>query len=102
MTNEPLWEILDLERELSDDFIFKVHYRATIEIDGIMASKYGAVNLTRPDVLVPFFDLTQDTVIEWLKQRIGQKGIEEILDFLICSIQQKKSPTKAFGLPWAD
>ena len=66
------WEINTLERELADGYVKKVIYRV-IGIDGSeeKARATGEVELEKPETLVPYKDLTESTVLGWVKAKLN-------------------------------
>jgi hypothetical protein len=86
--------IVQLERTLPDNIVTTVHWRCEKE----EASTYGSVGLPQPnDEPIPFDDLTEEQVIQWLSTRIDFVEIEANLDAQIQAIQ---NPTSVSGLPW--
>jgi hypothetical protein len=87
-------KILQLERTLPDNIVTTVHWRCEKE----EASIYGSVGLPQPDPEpIPFDDLTEEQIIEWLGTQIDLVEIEANLDAQIEAIE---NPTSASGLPW--
>jgi hypothetical protein len=96
------WDIAQLERETADGYVFTAHW-TVVATDGIYASNaYGSVGFERPEALIPYADLTKETVIAWVKQAIGGADkIQEIESALQTMLGEQKSPTKASGTPWS-
>ena len=104
------WEVNTLERELADGYVKKVIYRVK-GIDGSeeKARATGEVNLEKPKTLVPYKDLTESTVLGWVKEKlnteIDEDGkavdrvalIEKALEDEIALIN---TPVTAEGKPW--
>lgn len=94
------WHIANLERETEDGFVFTAHWTANI-IDGeFSAGCYGSIGLERPEDLVPYEDLTEDMVLEWVKEKMGEEQVEATEAALLAQITEQKEPTKAAGVPW--
>jgi len=86
--------IVQLERTLPDNIVTTVHWRCEKE----QASTYGSVGLPAPSKkIIPFDDLTEAKVIEWLGTQVDLEQIEANLDEQIEAIT---NPTSARGLPW--
>ena len=97
------WAIANLERETSDGYVFTAHYTVNANDGTYSAGAYGSVGFERPDVLIPFDDLTEELVIGWVKETIGGDGqVTEIEAALQSQLDEKHSPTKAAGKPWVD
>ena len=104
------WEVNTLERELADGYVKKVIYRVK-GIDGSeeKARATGEVELAKPDTLVPYKDLTQDTVIGWVKAKLNSetdtqgKAIDKVAQLeaaIDANINLQKTPTHGTGTPW--
>ena len=72
------WEVNTLERELADGYVKKVIYRVK-GIDGSeeKARATGEVELAKPDTLVPYKDLTESTVLGWVKAKLNTEVDED-------------------------
>ena len=103
MTITKTWEVNTLQRELADGYVNKVIYRVK-GTDGTYETRAtGEVDLPKPDTLVPYKDLTVDTVIGWVKTKLDadEAGtvakIEAAIDE---NITLQKTPTHGIGTPW--
>ena len=95
------WAISNLERETADGFVYTAHYTVSAANDAYSAGAYGSVGFERPDTLIPYDNLTEDTVIGWVKEKIGgQEKVDEIQAALQAQLDEKAAPTKAAGVPW--
>jgi hypothetical protein len=113
MANTYVWKINTLEREASDGFVFTAHYSVSAISDQLdpkspknspyNSGAYGSIGLERPDTLVPFADLTESQVIEWVKIKLGGSDkVKEIESALDARILELITPSKINGLPWTD
>ena len=95
------WEINTLERELADGYVKKAIYRVK-GIDGSeeKARATGEVELAKPDTLVPYKDLTQDTVLGWVKAKLGTDEVAAIEISLEVEIALINTPVTEEGKPW--
>jgi hypothetical protein len=51
--------------------------------------------------LIPYADLTEDTVIGWIKEALGgDEKVSEIEAALQAQIDEQRAPSKAAGVPW--
>ena len=50
--------------------------------------------------LVPFADLTEDTVVGWVKDKLGADKVANIEAQLQAQLDEQTAPTKASGVPW--
>ena len=101
------WEVNTLQRELADGYVNKVIYRVK-GTDGTYETRAtGEVDLPKPDTLVPYKDLTAETVIGWVKARIGELNtagqgptVAEIEQLVENGVNEQKTPTTGVGIPW--
>ena len=98
------WEVNTLQRELADGYVNKVIYRVK-GTDGTYETRAtGEVDLEKPDTLVPYKDLTAETVIGWVKAKLEAQEagtvakIEAAIDE---NINLQKTPTHGTGTPWS-
>lgn len=95
------WNIANLERETSDGYVFQAHYTLTASDGTYAASAYGSLGLERPEgEMIPFADLTEGTVTQWIRDKFGPEKVTEIYDALQAQLDEQRNPTKAAGLPW--
>ena len=104
------WEVNTLERELADGYVKKVIYRVK-GIDGSeeKARATGEVELEKPETLIPYKDLTESTVLGWVKAKLNTEVdedgkavnrvalIEKSLEDQIALIN---TPVTSTGKPW--
>ena len=101
MTITKTWEINTLERELSDGYVRKVIYRVK-GIDGTeeKARATGTVELIKPKTLIPYKDLTESTVLGWVKTKLGTDEVTAIEKSLEDEIALINTPVTSTGKPW--
>ena len=95
------WEINTLERELADGYVKKVIYR----VKGIDGSEEkvratGSVDLEKPETLIPYKDLTESTVLGWVKAKLGTDEVARVEKWLEDEIALINTPVTAKGKPW--
>ena len=97
------WEVNTLQRELADGYVNKVIYRVKGSDGTYETRATGEVDLEKPDTLVPYKDLTAETVIGWVKAKLEAQEtgtvakIEAAIDE---KINLQKTPTHGTGTPW--
>jgi len=99
MTN---WTITQMDRNTADGFVTTVHWNAS-QVDGdFTASTYSTVSFTKEDGInyVPYADLTEAAVVEWVKGSLGAEGVAAVDAALAANIASQKAPKVASGLPW--
>ena len=95
------WEVNTLERELADGYVKKVIYR----VKGIDGSEEklratGEVELEKPETLIPYKDLTEAKVLEWVKAKLGTDEVARIEKWLEDEIALINTPVTQTGKPW--
>jgi hypothetical protein len=95
------WNIANLEREVADGFVYTAHYTIDAKDDTYSAGAYGSIGFERPETLIPFSDLTKETVVGWVKDALGTEKVTEIEVALQGQLDEQRNPTKAAGLPWS-
>jgi hypothetical protein len=97
------WAIANLERETADGYVFTAHYTVNAKDDTYSAGAYGSLGFARPEgELIPFADLTEGTVVQWIFDALGEEKVEEICEALQNQLDEQAAPTKAAGLPWVN
>ena len=96
---ETTWSVAQLERNTSDGFVVTVHYRVNAVDGDYSASSYGTVGYTQEEGdFTPYEDLTEETVIGWVKDSLDAAEIEA---GLTANIEAQKAPATLAGMPWA-
>ena len=103
MTITKTWEVNTLQRELSDGYVNKVIYRVN-GTDGTYSTRAtGEVDLPKPETLIPYKDLTQETVIGWVKAKLDadkEGTVAQIEAAIDANINLQKTPVHGVGVPW--
>ena len=94
------WHIANLERETADGFVFTAHYTIDVNDGTYNADAYGSIGFERPENLIPFSELTEETVIGWVKEALGTDKVTEIGQALLNQLEEQRHPSKAAGVPW--
>ena len=97
------WGINTLERRTENGEIFTCHYTVNANDGTYSSGAYGSVGLEAadPDSMIPYADLTQETVIGWVKEKLGgDEKVAEIEAALQAQIDEQRAPSKASGVPW--
>ena len=95
------WEINTLEREVADGYVKKAIYRVN-GMDGSeeKARFTGEVKLEKPETLIPYKDLTESKVLEWVKAALGTEEVASIEKWLEDEVTLINTPVEATGKPW--
>jgi hypothetical protein len=97
------WTISTLDRDTSDNFVTTVHWTAS-QVDGdFTASTYSTASFTKEDGInyVPYAELTEAAVVEWVKGSLGDEGVAAVDAALAANIAEQKNPVQATGTPWS-
>jgi len=101
MATTTTWKIASLDRETADGYVFTAHYTVNATDETYKAGAYGSIGFERPETLIPFADLTEETVVGWVKEALGgDEKVAEIEAALQAQLDEQAAPTKASGLPW--
>jgi hypothetical protein len=98
------WTISTLDRNTSDGFVNTVHWTAS-QVDGdFTASTYSTASFTKEDGInyVPYAELTEAAVVEWVKGSLGADGVAAVDAALAANIADQKAPKVATGTPWSE
>jgi len=93
------WVINDLERLTEDGYVFKAYWRLEATDGVYYETASGTASFQRPEVLIPFDALSKEQVASWIQEFYGEEKIAEVQSQLVDRLSQKRSPTKAFGMP---
>lgn len=92
------WNVVQMDRQVTDGFVTTVHYNVSAVDGEFTASTYGTVGFTKEEMdYVPFEQLTPEQVIGWVQDSLGKDTVEEAL---AAQIESKKNPVSESGLPW--
>jgi hypothetical protein len=93
------WNIVNLDRNTSDNFVFTVHYNVTATDGDYTASTYGTVGYTQEEGAdyIPYENLTPEIVVGWVQESLGKETVETSL---AGQIEALKNPVQESGLPW--
>ena len=97
------WQINTLERELADGYVRKAIYRVIGEDGTYIFTATGNVELPKPDTLVPYADLTESTVLGWVKAKLDADNagtVAAIETAVESGVNEQKTPTAGVGKPW--
>jgi hypothetical protein len=91
------WKISTLNRDVATGFVTTAHWTC-VAVDGEhSASAYATVSWAEGTPAVPYANLTEATVLEWVWNAIDKSATEASLAAQIALL---KNPVKATGTPW--
>ena len=103
MTATITWSIAELERHTADGIVFTAHYRVDAADGTYSAGAYGSASFEAPaegDPVIPFANLTEATVIGWVKDSLGTEQVTQVEAALQTNIDEQHAPSTATGMPW--
>lgn len=90
-----------MEREVADGYVHRVSYRVDGTDGEFFASFTSQTFLVRPSTdLIPFEQLTESLVLEWISEVLGVEGVAAIESGILAELQDQRNPRVAEGLPW--
>ena len=89
--------INNLDRSTDGDVVTTVHYTVSKTDGEAVGSSYGSVGVEVGDTVIPFAELTEATVIDWVKEKLDLISLEDSLD---AQVAEQKAPKVASGTPW--
>ena len=93
------WKIVSLERKTADGFVTTAHWTCS-DVDGeFSGSVYGSIGF-EGELVTPYEDLTEATVIGWVKAAMGEETVAAHEAAVAAQIAQAKAPAVAVGMPW--
>ena len=104
MATTTTWNIASLDRETADGYVFTAHYTVNATDETYKSGAYGSVGFEKPETLVPFADLTEETVVGWVKAKLNEENEDTVSNVeaaLQAQLDEQAAPTKASGTPWS-
>jgi len=92
------WTISQLDRKTSDGFVTTAHWRATAVDGDHSASVYSTCSWADGEVTIPYEDLTEQDVLDWVWVSVDKDATEQAL---ADQIEMQKHPVTASGMPWS-
>ena len=91
------WTITTLDREVSNGFVITAHWTATAVDGDYTASMYSTCSWAEGTPVIPYENLTPETVLGWVWETVSKQATE---DALAANIALQKNPVTATGTPW--
>lgn len=92
------WTIAQLDRKTADGFVTTAHWRATAVDGEFSASTYATCSWSEGEPTVPYANLTEQQVLEWVWASGVDKDATEAS--LAAQIAAQQNPPVQSGLPW--
>ena len=94
-----VWTISTLNRETSNNFVITAHWQCNATDGDYNASVYSTCSWADGTPVIPYSDLTQETVLNWCYASGVDKTATEAA--LAQQIELQKHPVTAQGTPWS-
>jgi len=92
------WTISQLDRRTSDGFVTTAHWRATAVDGDYSASVHSTCSWSEGQPTIPYADLTEEEVLEWVwASGVDKDATEQSLEERIAL---QKNPVSEAGVPW--
>jgi hypothetical protein len=91
------WTITNLDSNTADGFVTCAHWRATAVDGEHTASAYATVSWSEGTPTIPYANLTEATVLNWVWESVDKEATESAL---AAQIALQKAPVTASGTPW--
>ena len=85
---------------IADGYVFTAHFTVKAVDNTYNTVLEGKVDLKKPNTLIPYSDLTENLVIEWVKNKLTSDTVSTIEASLADKIANQKAPTRESGVPW--
>ena len=92
------WTISTLDSNTADGFVTTAHWQATAVDGEHTASAYATVSWAEGTPTIPYANLTEATVLNWVWESVDKTATEASLAAQIALL---KNPVKATGTPWS-
>jgi hypothetical protein len=93
------WTITNLDSNTADGFVTTAHWTATAVDGEHTASIYATVGWSEGTPTIPYANLTEATVLNWVWESVDKTATESALAAQIALL---KAPVKASGKPWSE
>ena len=97
------WSILQLDCYPANNTVITVHWRVFMSDGAYTATFCGATEIALDESVpfVPYPDLTEPQVIEWVKSALTEDGVRAVEQILLDDLRNQATPSVvAPPLPW--
>ena len=92
------WKISTLDRDVATGYVTTAHWQASAVDGEHSASAYATVSWPEGTPAIPYANLTEATVLNWVWESVDKDATEASLAAQIALL---KNPVKATGTPWS-
>lgn len=101
------WQIFNTKYQTTNGLITQVTYGCTVTLEDVIDRTIGTLELvgdSSAESFVPYSQLTQETIVQWVKSLLGTAQVSSIETSLLNKVTAKKAAKDAEtvknGLPW--
>lgn len=99
------WSIQELKWIKKTGLVFNVTWKVEVELEKITKEKIGSLLLKKSEHIIPLEDLTEEIVLGWVKDRLGDKNkfhrpVDTIINNLKKLVDKELNSLTKQGLPW--
>jgi hypothetical protein len=91
------WSVNTMERDVATGFVSVVHWNCTAVDGEHSASAYATVSWAEGTPTIPYANLTEAEVLNWVWESVDKASTESALAAQIALL---KNPVKSTGVPW--
>jgi hypothetical protein len=102
-----IWSIYNIKKITETGLVFKVIYEVKAKIGGLTEIYTGKVEFEgdpESENFIPFLELKKETVIQWVKEKLGEVEVNAIEEELITKLTQRleemRNKITSTGIPW--
>lgn len=95
------WAISNMERNATTGVIRCADWTLTATQSGQSVAAFGSVGVNPPGDPVPFGELTEELVIGWVQDSLGEDQINGLKEALAAQLAERVAPVSISGVPWA-
>ena len=92
------WSINTMERDVATGYVSVAHWICNAVDGEHSASAYATVSWAEGTPAIPYDNLTEATVLNWVWESVDKEATEASLAAQIALL---KNPVKATGTPWS-
>jgi hypothetical protein len=102
------WKIVDTTRDISTGLIIEITYLYEAILSSELSRTISTLNVTGDPTspnFIEFTDLTEQTILQWVKSALGQQQVNEIETNVQAEVTAMQAAADAVtvkhGLPWS-
>lgn len=93
------WNISTLDRDVATGFVTTAHWQCNAVDGEFSTSAYSTCGWPEGTPAIPYANLTEATVLNWVWESVDKEATEASLAAQIALL---KNPVKSTGVPWGE